>query len=218
MKTCPAIPTVMFALAALALPAPVLADADDVAKEAATFDTEASAQGGAQVTDSLADRFTAFAGSEDNAKSLITGLRTGSSVTLTTTANGQVSTTMFTPSTNQPGYGGAFISLALAQADLTAQGIIQPTAAQIQTALNGGSITIGTGADTKTVQLNGILTLRASGEGWGEIAHQLNLNLGHVISDLHAAREGLTRIDTDHRPSKSDRDTAVEKVERVQPV
>lgn len=218
MKTSTRLLPALFILSAFTLPTIVLAETDDLAKEATTFDADASAQGGTQVTDSIADRFTAFAGSEDNSKSLVTGLRSGSAVTLTSTVNGQVTTTTFTPTTGQQGYGGAFISLALAQANLAAQGVTQPSAAQIQAALNGGSITVGTGTDAKTVQLSGVLALRASGEGWGEIAHQLNLNLGHVISDLHAAHERFTRTDVDQRPSKSDRDNTLEKAERVQPV
>ena len=196
------------------------ADADDLAKETATFETDASAQGNAQVTDTLAGRFAVFAGSEDNAKSLVTGLRTGSEITLTTTTNGQTTTTTFTPSAGTQGYGNVFLSLSLAEHELSAQGITQPTAAEIQAALNGGSVTVGTGADAKTVQLTGVLALRASGEGWGQIAQHLGVKLGRVVSDLHAAHERLERTDPDRRldqsASRPDHDAISDKVEKVE--
>lgn len=209
----PIVPALL-ALGAFAFLAPVRADTDDLTKETAAFDAEASVQGGALVTDTLAGRFATFAGSEGNAKSLVTGLRTGSEITLTTMVNGQAATTVFTPRTSPQGYGNVFLSLALAQSSLAAQGITQPTAAEIQAALNGGSITTGTGAEARTVQFNGVLVLRASGEGWGQIAHQLDLNLGRVVSDLHAAHEHIERVDRDHDASRPDRDVLGNKVER----
>jgi hypothetical protein len=208
----------LLALGAFTLAPVVRADADDAIKdEATTFDTDASTQGGAKITDAMADEFTTFAGSEANAQALVTGLRTGDEVTLTSTVNGQVTTTTFTPSTGLNGYGNVFISLALAQQELAAQGITHPTSAEIQAALNGGSITVGTGANAKTVQLSGVLVLRASGEGWGQIAHQLDVKLGRVVSDLHEANERIERnepIDRDHDVGKPDRDVIPDKVDR----
>jgi hypothetical protein len=208
----------LFALGAFTLAPFVRADADDAIKEeATTFDTDASTRGGAKVTDAMADEFTTFAGSEANAQALVTGLRTGDEVTLTSTVNGQVTTTTFTPSTGLKGYGNVFISLALAQQELAAQGITHPTSADIQAALNGGSVIVGTGANAKTVQLSGVLVLRASGEGWGQIAHQLDVKLGRVVSDLHAANERIERnerIDRDHDAGKPDRDVIPDNVDR----
>jgi hypothetical protein len=208
----------LFALGAFTLAPFVRADADDAIKEEATaFDTDASTRGGAKVTDAMADDFATFAGSEANARALVTGLRTGDEVTLTSTVNGQVTTTTFTPATSLKGYGNVFISLALAQRELAAQGITHPTAADLQAALNGGSVIVGTGADAKTVQLSGVLALRASGEGWGQIAHQLDVKLGRVVSDLHEANERIERnerIDRDHDVGKPDRDVIPDKVDR----
>ena len=209
----------LLALGAFALAPFVRADADDAIKEeSATFDNDASTQGGAKVTETMADDFATFAGSEANAQALVTGLRTGDEVTLTSTVNGQVTTTTFTPATSLKGYGNVFISLALAQQELTAQGITNPTSAQIQAALNGGSIIVGTGANAKTVQLSGVLALRASGEGWGQIAHQLDVKLGRVVSDLHEANEHIERnerIDRDHDIGKPDRDVIPDRPEHI---
>jgi hypothetical protein len=208
----------LLALGAFSLAPFVRADADDATKdEATTFDTDASTHGGAKVTDEMADDFATFAGSEANAQALVTGLRTGDEVTLTSTVNGQATTTTFTPATSLKGYGNVFISLALARQELAAQGITNPTSAEIQAALNGGSITVGTGANAKTVQLSGVLALRASGEGWGQIAHQLDVKLGRVVSDLHEANERIERnesIDRDHDAGKPDRDVIPDKVDR----
>ncbi len=141
-------------------------------------------------------------------------MRTGGEITLTATVNGQVATTKFTPSTSLQGYGNVFISLALAQQELAAQGITHPTAAEIQAALDGGSIIVGTGATAKTVQLTGVLVLRASGEGWGQIANQLDVKLGRVVSDLHAANEKLEAPDRDRDAGRPDRDVVPEKLDR----
>jgi hypothetical protein len=202
----------LLALGAFALAPFARADDDNSAKEeAAAFDADASTHGGDKVAADMADDFATFAGSETNAKALVTGLRTGSDVTLTTTVNGQITTATFTPATSLKGYGNVFISLALAQQELAAQGITKPTAADIQAALNGGSITVGTGANAKTVQLGGVLALRASGEGWGQIANQLDVKLGRVISDLHEVND---RIDHDQNVGKSDRDDIPNKVDQ----
>jgi hypothetical protein len=201
----------LLALGAFSLAPFVRADADDAIKDEATaFDTDASTHGGAKVTEAMADDFATFAGSEANAQALVTGLRTGDEVTLTSTVNGQVTTTTFTPSTSLKGYGNVFISLALARQELAAQGITNPTSAEIQAALNGGSITV----NAKTVQLSGILALRASGEGWGQIAHQLDVKIGRVVSDLHEANERNESIDRDHDVGKPDRDVIPDKVDR----
>jgi hypothetical protein len=135
----------------------------------------------------ISAKFTAFAGSSANATALITGLSNGSTITLTTTAaDGTVTTTSFQPATGKLGYGSTFISLALAQESLAKAGITQPTPAQIKAALNGGSIT---GSNGTAVSLTGVLTLRAGGQTWGDIAQTLGVKLGHVVSDLHAANE-----------------------------
>jgi hypothetical protein len=82
-------------------------------------------------------------------------------------------------------YRQGYIAFALAQKELAGQGISNPTPAQIRTVLDGGSLTTANGTTSKTVQLPGILTLRASGMGWGKIAQQVGLKLGPVMASLN---------------------------------
>lgn len=110
----------------------------------------------------LIDRYAEFAGSPENAASLVTGLRSGSAVTL---ADGVTTTaTTFSPPTGQMGWGNVQRALDLARAELAAQGITNPTPTQLQTALVGSTTTPG------------ILQLRSEGGGWGQIAHQLKVS------------------------------------------
>lgn len=138
--------------------------------------TDATGQASAQ----LVTRYTALAGSESNAKALIQGLQSGSQITLSS-ASGD---TTFTPATGAMGYGEVNISLALAQAELAAAGITSPTASQLEAALNGGTVTL---SDGSTLDMQGILGLRASGAGWGQVAKTLGLNLGAIVSSSHTA-------------------------------
>jgi transcriptional regulator len=142
-----------------------------------------SRSNGALIIDRLGDRFEAFAGSEENGEALVTGLHDGTAVTITTTVNGATTTATFTPATGKLGFGGVSVALALAQEELTKLGVTQPTADQIVAALNGGSVTTGTGDTAVTTQLNGVLVLRNQGQGWGQIAQTLGVNLGSAIRD-----------------------------------
>lgn len=90
------------------------------------------------------------------------------------------------------GHGNVFISLALAKQQLNQMGISQPTPEQLQAALTGGTITTGTGATATTTQLQGILTMRSEGMGWGQIAQQQGTKLGPVISGLKSANQQMT--------------------------
>ncbi len=126
----------------------------------------------------IASRFEILAGSPENAASLVAGLRSGSEITL---ASPDAATGVaFTPTTRPMGYGNITRALSLAQRQLAAQGITEPTPAQLSTALNGGTLTTvdGSGA-TQTVEMAGVLQLRSQGMGWGRIAHQLEVSPGN---------------------------------------
>lgn len=134
----------------------------------------------------LASTYATFAGSQTNSQALVDGLRNGTSITLETvtppTSAGGTSTTTtttFQPATGKLGYGNVNIALALAQDDLAKLGITDPTTDEIEAALNGGAVTL---ADGSTQNLQGVLALRAQGEGWGQIAHTLGFKLGDVVS------------------------------------
>jgi hypothetical protein len=144
----------------------------------------------AQNSGQLVDRYTGLAGSKQNASSLVTGLRDGKEVTLT---SGQTTET-FTPSTGQMGYGNIDNALALAEASLKQNGITNPTPAQLEAALMGGKITLASG---KTVELQGILRMRAEGMGWGQIANSMGFKLGEL--------KRADRVAKAERPAKPER-------------
>lgn len=200
----PALSTIIVATGlALGLAGPVAAES--------AHETEpglATSGGEAKVTSRIADTFADFAGSQANAASLVNGLRTGGEITLTggtgtgtnTSADsgGRVAaskggtapaTATFAPPTGTMGYGGVYASLALAQAQLASYGIDNPTPQQIAAALNGGTVTSGTG---ESVALEGILQMRADGMGWGEIARAQGTKLGSVVSGMKHASGGAS--------------------------
>jgi hypothetical protein len=155
--------------------------------QAARMDRYAASKGQSAVTSKTAADFSGYYG-QGNAKALAGGLRSGSEISLTTQASdGSISTATFTPPTRPMGNGNAFISMSLAQQRLTSAGITQPTAQQIQAAMVGGPLVPG------GQPVEGVLQMRASGMGWGQIAHSLGVKLGHVISGMKSANAALSR-------------------------
>lgn len=151
------------------------------------------------VATKIASNFTTLAGSQENALALTNALRNGTDVTLTTvvpppegsTEPPTTTTTTFTPPTGKMGWGNVKHSLALAQDALARAGVTEPTAEQLQTALMGGDIVV-TNADgtTTTTTLRGILTMRAEGMGWGNIAKAGGTKLGPVTSKVKMGNGG----------------------------
>jgi hypothetical protein len=186
----------IFGMTALALGLNVEAFADDTSAlntEASRMNTLAASHGESNVTGKISGTFNSFLGSDSTA--VVTGLRNGTPITLTTTtpaatpgAAPTVTTTVITPSTGKMGYGNVFTSLALAKQQLGQLGISQPTPEQLQAALTGGTVTTGTGT---TTQLQGILTMRSQGMGWGQIAQKLGTKLGPVVSGLKSANQNM---------------------------
>lgn len=131
----------------------------------------------------LISSFSAFAGSEENAASLVNGLRSGSLVTLapapTGSGTGGVAGVSFMPPTRPMGWGNVRHALTLAERELATHGITDPTPAELQAALTGGRITTATGG---TATLAGNLTLRSEGMGWGRIAKTTGVPLGNAAS------------------------------------
>ena len=213
--------TLVFVLSLIGMgPAFALDDSTTLATQSSTMDQLTSQQSTAKVTTKFASDFSTFAGSQQNAEALITGLRTSTPITLTSTTTGTTTgttpgtttstTTTITPLTKPMGFGNTFISLSLAQAQLAQNGITEPTPAQINTALTGGTLTTTSiAADgtvvTKTVTLDGILTQRAEGLGWGQIAKANGFKLGQVISSVKSANKSYA---TEHaKPTKLTTDT-----------
>jgi hypothetical protein len=165
----------------------------------------------ADLEDELVRDYTRFAGSKDNAESLVAGLRDGEPIKLEAKDG---TTTTFEPATDKLGYGNVKIALALAKESLAEQGIHRPTPEQIEAALNGGTITLGSG---KEVSLQGVLDMRAIGMGWGRIAQEHGFKLGEVMRhhgrpDVHTAR--LERPERAHKIERPERPVRPERPER----
>jgi hypothetical protein len=146
----------------------------------------------------LIEKYDRFAGSERNARELVEGLRNDSQVDLSKGGK----TTSFKPATDKMGYGNVDLALGLAKASLAEHGIHNPTPEQIKAALNGGTITTKSG---QRVTLPGVLKLRASGMGWGQVAHKLGVKVGDVKGHGHARG----KHDDDkhhHKHARHDRD------------
>jgi antitoxin (DNA-binding transcriptional repressor) of toxin-antitoxin stability system len=157
---------------------PAVADeAAALTGEIQTMDASATTKGSSVVTGKIAADFQSFAGSNSNSTALVTGLRSGSEITLT--QPGEPSAT-FMPATKPMGYGNVSTSLALARYQLAQQGITNPTPTQLQTALNGGTII----ANGTAVAYPGVLQMRADGMGWGQIAQQSGTKLGPLVSGI----------------------------------
>lgn len=135
----------------------------------------------AEPSERLVARYADFAGSLDNATELVQGLQSGASMTLRPVGLQPIGTgpVTFTPATSSLAVGEVNIALSLAQATLAKAGITSPTPAQLQAALNGGSVTAANGS---TVSLSGVLAARAAGTGWGQVANAMGVKLGSVVS------------------------------------
>lgn len=192
----------MLAASTLIALAPMAGAASTTTTGSGTLDTQVkvldntgASRGQALVASRIASSFTNLAGSDANALALVNGLRTGSASTLTfsTTSGGTTttSTTTITPPTKPMGWGNVKIALALAQAQLQQLGITNPTADQLQAALNGGTIKA---ADGTSVTLKGVLTMRADGMGWGQIAQAGGTKLGPVVSSLRQTQAKVAAL------------------------
>lgn len=190
------------ASAALSLGLPVLAQTSD------TPTTQAVP------TEKLVDQYTDLAGSEKNAKSLVTGLRTGSTITLEPTSKEEKPVSFKSP-TGKMGNGNINIALAIAEKSLS--GVTDPTNTDLKSALMGGEIKTSSG----TVKLDGVLQMRADGMGWGQIANSLGFKLGEVMraGKADSASAAAQRADSKHekvaqRPDRPVRPERVEKPDR----
>ena len=146
----------------------------------------------AQSESQLIERYTALAGSKQNATSLVNGLRDGKEVKLTK----GTTTETFTPPTGKMGYGNVDNALALAAASLEKKGITQPTPAQLEASLMD------------------VLKMRADGMGWGQIAQARGVKLGDV--KRAEKPEHVAKADRPNKPEKPERANRPEKPERPQ--
>jgi len=220
----------MFAALAAALfaAAPAFAqDAPETPEEPAN-DANATSD---RLVDAYAD--TLFGGDEAAAAGTIAALRTGSDITVTTEVERQATNEDGTPAVDADGnpvmetitvetvvpngagpmgWGEVDHSLAMAQA-LIGNG----TYASLDEALLGAStvetVTNEDGTTTTTVAFSGdgILTMRADGMGWGQIARELGFkSLGEVKSGRAFADASARGKSAEHRA-----DPAVARVDKV---
>ena len=174
----------------------------DVDTLATTLDATAANRGQTLVATRIASSFSSLTGSDSNSLALVNALRTGTNATLTyttpaTTPGGTATTTTATydPPTGKMGWGNVKIALALAQDSLARLGITNPTADQLQAALNGGSVTVkNPDGTTTTTTLKGVLQMRADGMGWGQIAHASGTKLGPVVSGLKTTQAKIAAL------------------------
>jgi len=148
-----------------------------------------------QAESRIVANFTDFAGSEINARGLITGLRQGSEITLTAPGPyGKSATiTRFALPTRPMDYGNVRTSLTLAREQLAQLGISKPTPVQIKAVLAGGAVTSRGATRSTSVLLPGVLQMRAHGMGWHKIADSMGVKLddakaGTKTSPVAAAR------------------------------
>lgn len=134
--------------------------------------------------------FTELAGSEANARSLVFGLRNGRRITLVGVMRGRrLCVTTFTPPTQPLGNGSVYLSLLLVADRLAAFRITSPTPQQLQAALGGGMIAIGSRA--KIALLQGVLQLRSQGMSWARIAHVQGTPLGPIAARMTVANHDI---------------------------
>lgn len=181
--------------------------ASDLNNQVATMNNTTASQGQTNVINKISSDFSSFLGTDS--KAVVTGLRNGTPITLTstTTAPGSTpgalpvtttTTTVITPPTGHMGFGNVYTSLALAKQQLSVMGITQPTPEQLNAVLTGGTITqtSSTGVTTTSQPMQGILTMRSQNMGWGQIAQKLGVKLGPVIAGMKSGNQHLASTAT----------------------
>ena len=210
-------------LAVGALPVlPLAASAQTTGTTSSSTTTTSSTTSTTVSADRLIQRYTEMAGSEENATKLVTGLRDGSEKITLSDSGSSSGTTITNPMAGKKmGYGNVNIVLAMAERQMAGDG--NPT---LESVLANPD--------------NGILTLRASGMGWGQIAQDLGFKLGEVMgnapskesmaarkeerqsqrasSDARGGNRGGDRgnMARAERPGKIERPVKVERPERVE--
>jgi hypothetical protein len=119
--------------------------------------------------------------------------------------------TTFTAPTQPMSVRDAGIALAIAQKELSLLRIASPTPVQIHAVLDGGSVSVAGGtrraaatpgapsktAASKATLLQGILTLRAKGMAWGNVAHRSGVDLAPVMAGLKRSSASVRTVSTD---------------------
>jgi len=147
-----------------------------------------------QVATRIAERFVTLAGSEENARILVNALHAGTEFHLTAAGVDKcdgASTLRFAPPASRLGWGDALAALALAQDMLARVGITHPSSPELQSALFGGGVA---GVDGKKVVLKGVLSQRAEGAAWTQIAQASGAQIDPVVTFMSATRASVASI------------------------
>jgi len=135
-----------------------------------------------RITTSIGD----LACTPDDARLIVEGLHSGTTITLN--ANGNGGSVTIQP-TVQLGYGEEYIALAVAADELREAGITScATPEQWRAVLLGGSFSVsGTTRVSGPTEFPGVLVLRSRGEHWGRIAQSTHVQLHQVVSRAHSS-------------------------------
>lgn len=120
----------------------------------------------------LVTEFAPWVGSPQDTEVLVQSLQSGQAL-----GPGGV------PATGALGYGETRLALKLAQATLAQEGVTQPSGAQIQAALHGGTLDTANGPKA----LPGVLPQRAQGVSWGAMAQSAGMSVEDLIPPKSAA-------------------------------
>lgn len=121
-------------------------------------------------TERLVTEFAPWVGSPQDTAVLVQSLQSGQALDPGGVAGG-------VPATGALGYGETRLALKLAQATLAQEGVTQPSGAQIQAALHGGTVDTANGPKV----LPGVLPQRAQGLSWGAMAQSAGMSVEDLI-------------------------------------
>lgn len=115
----------------------------------------------------LVTEFAPLVGSREETQALVSSLRNGKPVSGSDAA----------PATPPLSYGETRFALKLAQGRLAQDGVTQPSTAQLQAALYGGTLDSAAGPKV----LAGVLPQHARGVSWGSLAQDVGMSVEDLI-------------------------------------
>lgn len=138
----------------------------------------------------IASRFVALAGGDDNAVALVESLREGAAVKLFypgASPDDIPKVVAIEPPTGSMDWNDVRMALILTRDALTAVGVLRPSGEQLHAVLLGGEVAV---PGARMVAFRGVLRMRADGDGWGRIASE------------RFQRPAITRIECDGDASR----------------
>ena len=171
-------------------------------KQSAQLDRIMLQQNTHQSAQQVAADFAILAGSQENAEALVIGLVNSTPILLNGTSQVErhgrtslvVTHSMVIPPTKPMGFGEAYITLSILKAQLAAADLPTPSPQQLQSLLMAGSdsanvLNIGELQLKQRVVTQGVLTQRATGMSWQEIAQSNSVSLAPILETMKAANQ-----------------------------